>query len=529
MRQSSLFLLLTLAPVSTALAQDSDNDGVPNTSDAVPCDPAAVGRAFAPGQGDHGLLLFEDRWPARGDLDFNDVVLAHAFELRLDVNGGVVGVRAVFSPVALGGLFRMGLGLHLPVPASSVTSVTRRIGSGDPQPVAPMSDAELTVSLSSDLRELFVPASAQINSLPSQARLAGALLEVDIRFAAPVALSASDAPFDVFVFHTEDPTHEIHRPAFAGSSRMNVGLYGQADDGSSPGRRFVDGSGLPFALVVPTATPYPAEGVAISTLFPDILAFASSGGTQALDFYASNVAATVGYADVNGDGPYTPVLSSALTIDRSCVPPLGVPGSPATSCQAIVDGGANLGDGTYFLDPDGAGGAPEFPVFCRMSAVPVASYVELVQAGPGENQAVSSAARSPTNCGAYGGTDAVRTFTRVRLDPATMAVDQNDFTYATVTGGPVYVRRCAGGTYTNSGPGFGVAFSCRAENSGVGTANIDLRGTPFSIATNSNFGGSGWRPRGTLTFSPDRKVADMTGGGFCGAYGARTLYLAVDP
>ncbi len=39
----------------------------------------------------------------------------------------------------------------------------------------------------------------------------------------------------------------------------------------------------------------------------------------------------------------------------------------ATSCQAIVQNGAAMGDGLYNLDPDGPGGAAAFQAFCDMS------------------------------------------------------------------------------------------------------------------------------------------------------------------
>lgn len=37
------------------------------------------------------------------------------------------------------------------------------------------------------------------------------------------------------------------------------------------------------------------------------------------------------------------------------------------SCKAILDAGASIGDATYTIDPDGAGGNAPFNIFCDMS------------------------------------------------------------------------------------------------------------------------------------------------------------------
>ena len=287
--------------LATVDIRDADGDGVPNAADAYPCDPAAVGSTFYPAQGDHGMLLFEDLWPDNGDLDFNDAVITYNYVFKLDDHGRAIGLRATFNALALGGDHTLGLGLHLPVPRSAARFVTRVVGNGEAEWLTPSEqDAELTLRLSPNLRELFGGESGPINSDPSRPVRVGEPIEVDIVFWDPQPLLVGASPYDLYVFRANDPAHEIHRPEFTGTAAMRSQLFNSGDDGSSVSRSFVNRQGLPFALVFPTLVPYPSEGVEISRLYPDIVGFATSGGANNQDFYVSNVVAAHAYRDVNG-------------------------------------------------------------------------------------------------------------------------------------------------------------------------------------------------------------------------------------
>ena len=298
----ALPLLAALSiPGIAAAGFDADLDGVVDEADAYPCDPSAAAAVYAPAQGTHRMLLFEDEWPSSGDADFNDAAVGYNYVFRLDAAGAVLSVRATFNALALGGVFDNGLGLHLPVPAAAVATVTRAVGSGGPSSLSPYAgDAELVVAVSDDLRELFDGQEGQINSVGQRPGQQGHTLVVEITFAAPQPLAFAEAPFDVFLFRSADPSHEIHRTGFAGTSLMRSSLFGTADDGSSPARRFVDKAGLPFVLDLPNPGPWPQEGVDVSALWPDITAFATSGGASAKDFYVSQVVASASYTAGSG-------------------------------------------------------------------------------------------------------------------------------------------------------------------------------------------------------------------------------------
>lgn len=312
--------------IGDACDPDNDNDGIDDINDYYPCDSTASSVAFGPAEDAQAMMEYEDQWPSDGDLDFNDVVVSYNVVLRQNAAGQTVGIRATFDPLALGGLYSNGLSWHIPVPTSQVAHATRSVAGGPASPLTVSTlDTELTVTVSNNLRELFGNQSAQINSLPTLARQTGQQVVVDIGFVAPVSLGAGAVPYDLFIFRSQDPTHEIHRTAFAGSASMNNLLFGTNDDASGGGRNFVNAGGLPFALHIPQIAAYPLEGVGISGLFPNIIPFAASGGLTNLDFYVTGINPAFAYTDINGQPAVAPAPVVTPAPDTSCVPAAPAP------------------------------------------------------------------------------------------------------------------------------------------------------------------------------------------------------------
>lgn len=310
--------VVTFALITPTWAQDADGDGVADTQDALPCDPQVSAVTFSPAEDVHGMLVFEDMWPLKGDNDFNDVVLTYNYVHKANA-AGVVSVHGTFDLLALGGLYDHSLGLHLPIPTSAVQQVRRRIDGGAWQLLNPsLADTELTVTMEPFLRNLFGGLEGQLNTLPTQARLPAVRIELEVTLSQPTVMDTAEAPYDVFIARAEDPGHEIHRTMYAGTAAMNPALFNTGHDGSSASRHFVDTSRLPFVLELPESTPYPAEAVRISSLFPSIVQFGYSAGTLAQDFYLFPVASEA-YVDLNGLGVPAPAPIAPEVVDESCL------------------------------------------------------------------------------------------------------------------------------------------------------------------------------------------------------------------
>lgn len=361
-------LLLCFAGVANA--QDADGDGVANLLDAAPCDANAVGQIFAPAEGAFGLLLAEDQWPLKQDVDVNDLVVAYHFTFETNAAGLVTRLIATFEPLAAGGTYDSGLGLVLPVAQGTASRVELSIGGAQPVALAPYAaDAQLTLRLVDNLRSLFPQTSGPVNVRGDRSRVDGQPIVLEIDFGTGVSLNTGTAPFDLFLVRGPNFDYEIHRPEFQGTSKMRQSLFGTLDDGSTNSRAFVDIDGLPSLFVVPEATLYPAEGVAISQVFPRILNFAASGGTQDADFYTNPIDPTAAYLDMNGLGPKIPAAPSAFTVDTSCIGQSGnSPQTAGVTCKTLLDEGGASGDGIYWIDPDGpTGPGAAMQVYCDMT------------------------------------------------------------------------------------------------------------------------------------------------------------------
>jgi hypothetical protein len=168
------------------------------------------------------------------------------------------------------------------------------------------------------------------------------------------------------------------------------------------------------------------------------------------------------------------------------------------NCQDIKTAIPGAKDGNYILYDNNT----LFTVYCYDMASTPSEYISLGETGQNQNYSQYTAG------GASPGTNVRTTFTRLRIDPATMTVDIGDLTFASSTG-----STSNGATIITSMP-YGVAMSCTAPQAADGTGNIDLENTPFQV--DNTFTVGGYLPAGSATVSADNQVVNLTGGGYCG-------------
>lgn len=139
-------------------------------------------------------------------------------------------------------------------------------------------------------------------------------------------------------------------------------------------------------------------------------------------------------------------------------------------------------------------------------------------------------------------------FYKIRIDPLTLRVTGNDFTFADTFGSHNFECKQANDSrcddleedYEN-GVQYGIAVSCHNVEDGIGLANINLQGTNFALADSTVFRGGGWRPGGetdpagmvtpipeanrdnySLIFVGDYdQYVTFKGGGYCGSVSVR--------
>lgn len=200
------------------------------------------------------------------------------------------------------------------------------------------------------------------------------------------------------------------------------------------------------------------------------------------------------------------VLALASAVPALCAVPAHAAAKPAHtdfagipgSCRQIHDSHRHARDGKYILFSNGN----LFTVYCYDMMGTPREYIDLAATGPDANFSQYTAG------GASPGKNVRTTFTRLRIDPATLSVDIGDLTFASSTGS---LRH--GSTTVTSMP-YGVAMSCTSPQSANGVGNIDLEGTPFQV--DSTFVSGGFQAAGSAAVSPDQQMVALKGGGYCG-------------
>lgn len=290
-------------PVYNYEPGDPDGDGVRGLSDAFPNDPERASLERFPSSG-YTLLAFEDLYPARGDADFNDAVIAYAFEVARNAGGDVKDVVGTFALIARGASYDASFGLHLPglPPTATGTMDIERFVSGATTSTVVAERTVQAIVASGKRRVDDVIASTQAllppppgyefsNTLTATGVQSAGSARIHIEFDAALPSELlGEAPFDPFLY-VQNPTYP--------STRVDIHLPGWPSFADRPGylptelgpTSFIDSSGFPWALEVPGSWRFPMEEVDIELAYPTFFFWMQSVGQSNQDWYENPVTA----------------------------------------------------------------------------------------------------------------------------------------------------------------------------------------------------------------------------------------------
>jgi len=271
---------------------DRDNDGVKDTVDDYPDDPARTTDLWTPSPNGDGTLVFEDAWPWHGDYDFNDVVLSYRFHRVLNKDGKVVDLTARFQVLAGGSENANGLAFRLPgIPPSALKTATLSLGGAPAAPITPEAgQPDLVFPLSQDLFGNRPPKAEclYLNTEPGCSEGPGVVHELRLTFQTPQSNEVLGLPpYDPFLFRTTRRGHEIHLVDHAPSALADMGLFrtGEDDSVAAQGRWYRSICNLPWGLDLPVRWSWPLEGTEVSSAYPSFLEWVNSAGARAADWY----------------------------------------------------------------------------------------------------------------------------------------------------------------------------------------------------------------------------------------------------
>lgn len=271
---------------------DPDNDGVKGLNDAFPNDPTRATRERFPSSG-HNMIAFEDKYPDRGDEDFNDAVIAYNFEVASDADGNVKDIMATVSLVARGASYDAAFGLHLPgLPptATGTIRIERFVSGATTSTVVPTRTVQSIIAngtrripdiIESTSALLPPPSGFEFSNTIFAAGVQGAgSARVHIEFDTPIPAGVLGLPpYDPFLY-VDNPNFgtavvDIHLPGWPSFADRDPIL--PVEQGFTT---FIDGNGFPWALEVPSGWRFPMELVRISDAYPQFDSWRASSGQQ---------------------------------------------------------------------------------------------------------------------------------------------------------------------------------------------------------------------------------------------------------
>jgi LruC domain-containing protein len=254
---------------------DSDNDGVLNSSDDYPNDPNRAFDNYVPYEGGFSSIAFEDLWPARGDYDFNDLVMSINYKSITNASGQVTALEYKMFVRHIGASFHNGFGFSLPIPASQVSSVS---GTNLTKGLITIDGKGLETGHSNAVVIVFDDAFDNQSDT----------ITLSVNLNSPFSLAAlNQQGTNPFIFVDGDRGREVHLIGQEPTSKMNNSYFGQSADVSNPstGTYFIGSENDPWAIEINDEYVPPLEKVDIRTAYTRFNTWVDTRGGQYPDWY----------------------------------------------------------------------------------------------------------------------------------------------------------------------------------------------------------------------------------------------------
>lgn len=271
---------------------DTDGDGVGDSLDEYPTDPAKAFNNYYPSINSVGTLAFEDLWPHKGDYDFNDLVVDYNFNQVSNGENKIVEVNAAITVKASGASLKNAFSLQFNTSPNNVRSVSGQnlndgvfmlSSNGTEQ-----NQSKAVVPIFDDPFKVLNYNGSIVNTINGGSYSAPKTLNVKVEFITPMTLSNfGTAPYNPFMVIGGERGKEVHLPASAPTDLVDNSYFGTGDDNTNLASRkyYMSDNYLPWAINIPVKFSYPAEKQDITKAFIMFNNWADSGGYNFMDWY----------------------------------------------------------------------------------------------------------------------------------------------------------------------------------------------------------------------------------------------------
>ncbi len=284
-------------------AVDTDNDGISDLFDDYPTDPLRAFNNYFPSKTQFGTLAFEDLWPAKGDYDFNDVVVDYRFNPITNASNAVVNIQAKFIVKATGAGYYNGFGFQIPMlPFGAIQNVTG----------THLTEAGFINTLPSGVEANQTKATIIVfdNAWKNFTNIAGSnasgfsgintsvggisgtpdTLNINLTLVQPINSAVIGIPpYNPFIISNKQRGKEIHLSDFPPTDLVDQTLFKTANDDSNPatGRYYKTTNNLPWGIDITEKFSYPIEKSEIIKGHLKFASWAQSSGVFYKDWYKS--------------------------------------------------------------------------------------------------------------------------------------------------------------------------------------------------------------------------------------------------
>mgnify|MGYP002631849089 CR=1 FL=1 len=260
---------------------DADGDGVIDPHDDFPDDPDRAFLSYFPEDGKQ-VVAFEDLWPSLGDFDFNDLVMSNQVAIAKNADGELVDASFKVSIDAIGASLHNGTAMML------YTTTLESFGDNIIESVS--GDVSLDPDNTNGLilsNDVFVTTDNEYQNNGT-----GPLGVPDtLRFTIVFNGNADGFIPELYLFRTDNRSHEVHRSGFPQTATINTSLFNTLNDAGD----FKTLNGLPWGMEIVTDGTYksPKEKVEILFAYPKFGTWATSNGVNEPTWYLEPVEANV--------------------------------------------------------------------------------------------------------------------------------------------------------------------------------------------------------------------------------------------
>ncbi|GAB2778566.1 hypothetical protein GCM10027275_22470 [Rhabdobacter roseus] len=280
--------------VGQPTTKDTDKDGVPDDQDDYPTDPTRAFNSYYPTASTWATYGFEDLWPARGDYDFNDLIVYFRITKVLNASNKVVDIKNTYIVKAIGASYDNGFGFQLDdVTSAEIAKVTgSSLTKGGISLNANKTEAgqSKAVIIAYDTPEPLIKrvGGSMFNTIKANGAGTSTTNEIVINFTSPLDQSkVAQSKINPFIFTNGKREVEVHLPNFAPTDKADKALLGTLNDTSKPGsgRYYKTANNLPWVIEIPVQFKYPAEKESIMDAYSNFGKWAGSNGTQYVDWF----------------------------------------------------------------------------------------------------------------------------------------------------------------------------------------------------------------------------------------------------